>query len=208
MNAYLGALGAALVVLTTLAHPSRGMAEGESASSWQGPLADPFYRTPPLEAPRKGWPRSVDVVQVDYAPPYALSLSFGRWKGEAFQLQMLTLGGGRVLGSEKTLWLGLFGVGARFPISSSGDHEIGFLLYPLSFEAFLHDPSDDRVLNLWTMGAGLGLARAYYRFSFERIAVEVGISMPVITRFDAIYDCAPPVLLTFGVATTRDVSAP
>jgi hypothetical protein len=169
-----------------------------------------------LEAPRKGWLAAFDVVQIGFAPPYAVDVSLGRLKGDWFQVQLLEGGYGRGLGSDRTLCMAVLGVGARWMLDAERRHEIGFLAFPLSFEIFDHDypdppprtcPPGDLCFDFnftLDLAAGYGRTRLYYRYNLEKVGFEVAVAAPLVTYCDRLWGCAPPVFLTIGISSGRN----
>lgn len=175
------ALVATVVLTVGLALPSRATAACPPGRGWS---SDPVCGN--------------DIVTVGYAGLYGFWISGPRWRWEGLQLETFSLRAARPLvGPYVAQTQGILGVGWKFVLGASRRHEVGFLVYPLSFGLRFEraDPHDDSVGECGSFVCALaeGLAgeleagqsnfldtRVYYRYSQGLVHVEAGLAMPLL----------------------------
>lgn len=195
----------------------------EASAPPSEPAVEPPIPSPPLPAVSSRTPASrpawdvarfdpeppkllYDVVSLAYSAPVGFDAGLARLRWSTFQMHVAA--GGFDLNGLTTnyrFWAGLFGLGARFPFGAERRHEVGFLVFPLSVDFYQMPGSDDP----WDRRQGIGLlhSRLYYRYDFDGVGLEAGVATPLVFGCEGVFDSAPPLMLTVGVAFGRTHAA-
>lgn len=143
-----------------------------------------------------------DVISLAYSAPMGVDAGLARLRWSTFQLHVAAAGFDfNGLNFNYRLWVGLLGLGARFPFGAERRHEVGFLVFPLSVDIYQTTDPDYE----WERRQGFGLlhSRLYYRYDFDGVGLEASVAAPLVFGCDDVYDGAPPLMLSFGVAFGR-----
>lgn len=143
-----------------------------------------------------------DVLAVGYSAPAGFEAALLRLRWSTLQLQIVA-GGGDWTGllTAAQFWAGVLGVGVRFPFGDERRDEFGVFAFPLSFDIYGSRPSEYG----YDAGPGLGFVhtRLYYRHDFDGVALEAAVSAPLVFGVSGVYDGAPPLALSVGLAFGR-----